>query len=46
MIKDTIMGTIFALTYAALLMGYSKTKLNNTCNSQYWKFLADHFKEN
>ena len=45
-IKGTAMGTIFASTYATLLMGYFEIKLYSICTSKNEELLAEYSKEN
>ena len=45
-IKGTIMGTIFAPTYATLSMGYFEIKLYSVCTFRYGELLAEYIKEN
>ena len=45
-IKGTAMVTIFASTYATLLMGYFEIKLCSVCTFKYGELLAGYIKEN
>ena len=44
--KGTAMGTIFAPTYATLLMGYFEIKLYSVFTFKYGELLAEYIKEN
>ena len=45
-IKDTVMGTIFAPTYATLLKGCFEIKVYSVCTFKYGELLVEHIKEN
>ena len=45
-IKGTAMSTIFAPTYATLLMRYFQIKLYSVCTFKYGELLAEYIKEN
>ena len=45
-IKGTVMGTIFAPTYATLSMGYFQIKLYSAYTLKYGELLAEYIKEN
>ena len=45
-IKGTVMGTIYAPTYATLSMRCFEIKLYSVCTFKYGERLAEHIKEN
>ena len=45
-IKGTVMGTIFAPTYATLSMGYFEIKLYSVWTFKYGELLVEYIKEN
>ena len=45
-IKGIAMGTIFALTYVALAMGYHKVKLYIIIKSKFTRPVSDRFERN
>ena len=45
-IVGTVMGTIFAPTYATLSMRYFEIKLYSVCTFKYEDLLAEYIKEN
>ena len=45
-IKGTARSTIFAPTYATLLMRYFEIKLYSVCTFKYGELLAEYIKEN
>ena len=44
-IKGTAMSTIFAPTYATLLMGYFEIKFYSVCTFKYGEILGKYIKE-
>ena len=44
-IKGTAMGTIFAPTYATLLMRFFEIKIYSACIFKYGELLAEYIKE-
>ena len=45
-IKGTVMGTIFAPTYATLSMGYFEIKLYSVWTFKYGELLVEYIKKN